>query len=164
MVPIFEVHMCLRCIVYSNFANSGKTRSFDVLKEVQSSRMIWSSTKKRQHLYSEVFKWFSVKGARRKVFHEVWRVVIGRLSVLEDNQHLGWCRAAYIAIILYPRRFCCDFYAHNSFFHLLKCLNNREAGGTPRMSGFVSYAVAWIRRENKGPVLGLRSHGHVTDS
>ena len=42
----------------SNFANNAKTQ-------------------KRQQLYSEDFEWLSVKGARRKMFQEVWRVVIG---------------------------------------------------------------------------------------
>ena len=39
--------------------------------------------------YSEVFVRLSVKGVGRKVFHEVWRVVVVRLSVLEDSQCLG---------------------------------------------------------------------------
>ena len=45
--------------------------------------------KRRQQLYSEVFEWLLVKGARRKMFQEVWRVVVGQLSVLEDSQHLS---------------------------------------------------------------------------
>ena len=47
------------------------------------------STKKRQQLYGEVFEGLSVKGVQRKMFHKVWRVVVGWLSALEDSKHQG---------------------------------------------------------------------------
>ena len=47
------------------------------------------STKKRQQLYGEVFEWLSVKGVQRKMFHNVWRVVVGQLSALKESKHQG---------------------------------------------------------------------------
>ena len=52
---------------------------------------------------------FERQGSAKKVFHEVWRVDVGRFSALEDSQCLGLCRAAYIAIIFFPR------HLHHSF-------------------------------------------------
>ena len=42
-----------------------------------------SSTKKRQQ---QVFEGLSVKGVQRKMFHKVWRVVVGQLSALEEEE------------------------------------------------------------------------------
>ena len=58
--------------------------------------------KKRQQLYSEVLERLSVKGARRKMLQEVWRVVVSQLSALKDSQHLNWCRNAWIDTIFLP--------------------------------------------------------------
>ena len=45
--------------------------------------------REKRQLYGEVFERLSVKGGPRKVFHKVWRVVVGQLSVLEESKHQG---------------------------------------------------------------------------
>ena len=57
-----------------------------------------SSAKKRKQLNSKVFERFSVKGVQRKVFHEVWRIGICRLNVLEDSQHFAFFQNVYALI------------------------------------------------------------------
>ena len=84
MVPIFEARIQLRHIGYSNFANNTKNKALKCSRKCEVAQ-----PKKRQQRYSEVCEQLSVMGAQRKVFYEVWRVAISRLSVLEGSQHLG---------------------------------------------------------------------------
>ena len=150
----------LRHTVYSNFAKMLKTWSCDTLEEVQSSMIGWLSMKKRQQLYSEVFEQLLVKGACRKVFHEVWRVVVVRLSALEDSQCLGWCRATYV-YSHYPSsktfmpRFLCTKATLSALG--ISWLSRGLLRGTPRMSGSASYPVTSIRLKIRCSALDLWS-------
>ena len=130
-----------------------KTQSSNTLEEVWSSMISWSSVKNRQQSYSDVFQRPSVKGAQRKVFHEVWRVPsIGSVQ---------WKIASIWAVqnclhSRYPssKTFTPQF-LRTKATPWISWLSRGLLRGSPRMSGSVSYAVAWYSSKLRALPLAL---------
>ena len=146
------------------------TQSFDTLEEVQISVINSLSAKKRKQLYSKVFERFLVKGVRRKVFVP-WSVKGSHRSAqfIRRQPAFGLMQSCLCSHYPFPRCYASiSFFAQKLLLALgILWLSRGLLRGAPRMSGSVSYTVAWIRLKCSASGLGspcslYRSHCFIS--
>ena len=101
---------------------------------------------KRKQLNSKVFERFSVEGVQRKVFHEVWRKGMSS-QCIRRRPAFGLTQSCLQSHYPSSKMFM-PWFLHTKATLLALWISWLSRGllrGAPRMSGSVSYTVAWIR-------------------